>query len=126
MKKPLKRLKLEELTVEQKIGMLICADRRWPEAARSLKKQGAEMILIPTYGVHHARNLAWMCTRAYENECWLAFAHPNQSFIIDPEGYVDAFLTGNVSSILIHDFAPSKSESLARGMFSLRRPDLYI
>ena len=105
-----------------RIGMLICADRRWPEASRELKKKGAEMILIPTYGMHHERNMEWMCTRAYENECYLAFAHPEQSFICNPSGVVEARLDSNRPGILVHDIDIS---ACSNDMFSLRRTDLY-
>ncbi len=106
-----------------RVGMLICADRRWPEAARSLRIQGAEMILIPTYGVCHERNFAWMCTRAYENECYLAFCHPQQSFVFDSGGHVLSFLQTNVPSVLVCDIDVENRDS---GMFELRRTDAYV
>ena len=43
-----------------KAGILICADRRWPEVARSLKRNGAQILLIPTYGMWHEANTCWM------------------------------------------------------------------
>ena len=34
-----------------KTGVLICADRRWPEAARVVRLKGARVVLIPSYGM---------------------------------------------------------------------------
>jgi predicted amidohydrolase len=106
-----------------KIGMLICADRRWPEAARTLKCKGAEMILIPTYGFHGERNQWWMCTRSYENECFVAFAHPEQSFVCNPDGFVEAYLESSAPGILVHDIDVSKCKT---EMFKYRREDIYF
>ena len=105
-----------------KIGMLICADRRWPEAARTLRVRGAEMILIPTYGMRHEVNTMWMRTRAYENECYLAFCHPNVAYICNPLGEIDAWLESNVPGILVHDIDPAKCR---HEMFDMRRTDIY-
>jgi len=104
------------------IGLLICADRRWPEACRTLRCKGAEIILIPTYGMRHDDNTCWMRTRAYENECFLAFCHPTVSYICDPNGKIAAYLESNVPGILVHDIDASKCKD---EMFSLRRTDIY-
>lgn len=56
-------------------GMLVCYDWRFPEAARSLALQGAELIAMPsnivtTTGMLHTT----LQTRAFENKVALAFA----------------------------------------------------
>ncbi len=58
-----------------KVGMLICYDWRFPEAARKLALQGAELIAIPsnivtTTGMLHTT----LQTRAFENKTVLAFS----------------------------------------------------
>jgi predicted amidohydrolase len=58
-----------------KVGMLICYDWRFPEAARKLALGGAELIAMPsnivtTTGMLHAT----LQTRAFENKVTLAFA----------------------------------------------------
>jgi predicted amidohydrolase len=58
-----------------KCGMLICYDWRFPEAARALALQGAELIAMPsnivtTTGMLHTT----LQTRAFENKVALAFA----------------------------------------------------
>ena len=72
------------------VGIMICADRRWPETARTLRLKGAKLILNPTYGMHHEANEWWMRTRGYENQCFIAFAHPNVGFVVHPKGTIAA------------------------------------
>ena len=67
-----------------KTGVLICADRRWPEAARVLRLKGARITLIPSYGMWSLDNEWWMRTRSYENENFIAFVHPRVAFVSDP------------------------------------------
>jgi beta-ureidopropionase len=71
-----------------RFGMMICADRRWPETVRTLAIQGARIIFNPTYGMHDERNLRMMQTRSYESEVYIAFAHPRQSLVTDPRGEI--------------------------------------
>ncbi|NLI22204.1 MAG: carbon-nitrogen hydrolase family protein [Clostridiales bacterium] len=104
------------------VGLLICADRRWPEAGRALRVGGAELILIPTYGMRHEANTCWMRTRAYENECYVAFCHPASALICNPAGEVEAQLLSNVPGILAHDVNLQKC---GHEMLDLRRTDIY-
>ncbi len=86
-----------------RVGVVICADRRWPENIRVLRLKGAEVILIPTWGMHHRDNQIWMQTRAYENGLFVCFTHPMQSFVTGPTGKIEAILESNVEDVLIHD-----------------------
>jgi N-carbamoyl-D-amino-acid hydrolase len=66
-----------------RVGMLICNDRRWPEAYRCLGLQGVEMVLIGyNTPVHHPHapdhdRLGWfhnqlvMQAGAYQNSTWV-------------------------------------------------------
>jgi predicted amidohydrolase len=69
-------------------GMMICADRRWPETVRTLAVQGAYIIFNPTYGMHDERNLRMMQTRSYESEVFIAFTHPRQALITNAVGEI--------------------------------------
>lgn len=71
-----------------RFGMMICADRRWPETVRTLAIQGARIIFNPTYGMHGELNLRMMQTRSYESEVYIVFAHPRQSLVTDPRGEI--------------------------------------
>jgi len=70
-------------TMGGKLGMLICNDRRWPEAFRCLGLQGAELVMIgyntptlngQTFEPPHLRayhNLLTMQAGAYQNGAWV-------------------------------------------------------
>jgi predicted amidohydrolase len=105
-----------------KTGVLICADRRWPETARVLRLKGAGIILIPSYGMWGLDNEWWMRTRAYENENFVAFVHPNEAFVADPKGQLVAKLQSNVPSMLVVDVDLS---NVSNTSLRDRRPELY-
>lgn len=106
-----------------KLGMMICADRRWPETVRTLRIQGARLILNPTYGMHGEMNLKIMQVRAWENQCFIAFTHPQQSLLINPRGvavlHVDSPDPGY--SITTIDLSEARDDNHIRD----RRPELY-
>lgn len=106
-----------------KVGVLICADRRWPETARVLRLKGARLILIPSYGMWHIDNEWWMRTRSYENENFLAFVHPNVAFVAGPKGSILAKLQTNIPDMLVCDVDLSKVTSDRH--IRDRRPELY-
>ena len=116
----------EDLTVFDtklgKIGLMICADRRWPEVPRTLKVKGAELIVNPTYGQWHEFNEWMMRTRAYENEIYIAFAHPRVSFLCGPNGDLEAKLLTSVSGTLVCDVDLNRKIDK---MVPNRQPDLY-
>lgn len=104
------------------VGIMICADRRWPETARTLRLQGARLILNPTYGMHHEANEWWMRTRSYENQCFIAFAHPNVGFVVDPKGNV-VDKRDEQPGVLICDV--DLSQATDDNHLRDRRPELY-
>lgn len=55
-----------------KVGSMICFDREFPESARILMCQGAELILAPNACPMEINRLAALRTRAYENMCAVA------------------------------------------------------
>jgi predicted amidohydrolase len=71
-----------------KFGVMICADRRWPETVRTLRLKGARIIFNPTYGFHNDLNTAIMRTRSFENEIAIAFCHPKHALLTGPIGKV--------------------------------------
>ena len=114
------------------VGVVICADRRWPENMRCLRLKGAEMILVPSWGWHGEGNTAILRTRAYENGLPVCFAHPRQSLICLPDGNVGAILESNHPGVLIHDVDLSQNPKAkqTKGKASSlpvqnRRPELY-
>jgi predicted amidohydrolase len=106
-----------------KIGVLICADRRWPETARVLRVKGARLVLLPSYGMWHLDNEWWMRTRSYENENFLAFVHPKVAFVSGPKGRILAKLQSNVPGMLVYEV--DLSEVTEDRHIRDRRPKLY-
>ena len=104
------------------VGIMICADRRWPETARTLRVQGAQLILNPTYGMKGLKNEWWMRTRSYENECYICFTHPTVSLVTDPWGNIHAKESGKEPGLLVTDIEIS---NIPTEMFDARRPQLY-
>ncbi|MBI5961670.1 MAG: carbon-nitrogen hydrolase family protein, partial [Chloroflexi bacterium] len=54
---------------------MICYDREFPESARILMLQGAEIILVPNACEMEINRLAQLRTRAYENMLGVALAN---------------------------------------------------
>ena len=104
------------------VGMMICADRRWPEICRTLKLRGAEVLLMPTYGMKGTPNDLWLRTRSYENALWICFTHPEESLITDPRGNIVARLVGD-EEYLIHTLDPDIKGD--EKMIEDRHPDVY-
>ena len=106
-----------------RFGMLVCADARAPEIARSLALNGAQIILDLTAwvsGGRHAADLTSvqreyiMQTRAAENGVWIAAAdktgieaesivYCGRSCVISPRGEYAASLGPEEDGVLVHD-----------------------
>ncbi|MHC4561368.1 MAG: carbon-nitrogen hydrolase family protein [Planctomycetota bacterium] len=110
-------------------GVLICADRRWPETVRSLAVQGARVIVNPTYGMHDERNTHMMQTRSFESEVFIAFTHPEQSLLTAPEGTIVCNDTGQDADYSVTEIDLSAVDAVRAGNASHlkdRRTDLYV
>ena len=106
-------------------GVMICADRRWPETTRTLTLQGARVIFNPTYGMHGDLNLCMMRTRSYENGIYIVFTHPGQSLITDPRGAVVCNNEDKSKTYTITEIDLSKAPANKGGHIVDRRPDVY-
>jgi len=106
-----------------KVGIMICADRRWPETPRTLRLEGARLILNPTYGFAGDMNEAIMRTRSFENQCFIAFTHPSTSLVTGPGGKVLAKWEGDTPGVTVCDIdlAQAKDDNHLRD----RRPEIY-
>ncbi len=126
------------------IGMLVCWDMQFPEAARELALGGADLICCPTLGWENIYGLS----RAYENSVTIAAAMTafgdelpalnSPSCIVDNMGNIVAAAERNTVCVVTaeidilkepptqygsHIFYPSNSMRKTR--FSQRRPDTY-
>ena len=83
-----------------KVGIMICSDMVFPEVARALAWNGAELILWPTMAFPPLRDplLAMAVARAWENNCYLmatcgtgqhvGIGLMGHSMLVDPDGQV--------------------------------------
>lgn len=110
-------------------GVMICADRRWPETVRTLALKGARVIFNPTYGFHNAKNRAMMQTRSYESEVVIAFTHPAESLVTDPRGDIILNETSDAVSFAVCEIDLTEVDCVRAGPSAHlrdRRSDLYI
>lgn len=106
-------------------GVMICADRRWPETTRTLTLKGARVIFNPTYGMHGDLNLCMMRTRSYENGIFIIFTHPGQSLITGPKGEVVVNNRDKAQTYTVTEIDLSKALANKSGHIVDRRTDVY-
>ncbi len=134
-----------------KVGILICYDRRFPEAWRSLVFGGAELIFVPSCvpawnpGAKASTGemfVAELRTRAVENGVFVAACNRageqqlqdvsstfvGQSCVIDPAGAVLAAAPADEAVDLVVDVDPTEVARIRRRLtiFRDRRPDTYL
>jgi len=125
-----------------KIGIMICFDWRFPESARKLALDGAQIICHPSNLVlPHCPDA--MVTRALENNVFTVTANrtgsENQSGnklvfigrsrIISPNGEIlaesDSFKTGYIEAEIVPQLADNKLITPQNDIFKDRRPRYY-
>jgi len=103
-------------------GVVICADRRWPEAVRCQRLLGAEVLAIPSFGMSGSLNTAMLRTSAYENGFYVAFAHPARSVVAGPDGELILDVESDRSGV---ETATLDLEAVEDSHLRDRRIDLY-
>lgn len=123
-----------------RIGIMICYDRDFPEVARSLSLQGAELILVPN-GAPSSSTQMWeriMQVRAYENQVFLLGAcltgkadakhheFTGHSLLVNPYGSIEQVL-GREEGVLVQeiDFTQVEAARSRRFLYRDRRPEIY-
>jgi predicted amidohydrolase len=125
-----------------RIGLMICFDWRFPEAARKLALQGAQIICHPSNLIlPHCP--AAIITRALENNVFTITANRvgqenrtgdslnfiGQSRIVGPDAGIIADLkadeTGFLSANIAPELADDKAISPRNNILDDRRPDMY-
>ena len=97
------------------IGVIVCADRQYPETARSVALNGAQVLIINSYGMWgQGENERFIRQRAYENGMYVLFCHPQETVLCSPEGRIIASTCG-WENVLIRRIDPEKAVN--RGVF---------
>ena len=117
-----------------KVGMLICYDVSFPEAARVLTLMGAELLVVPTNWPTHSECAAEhvIPTRAHENVIYAmainrvgeerGFRFVGRSSIVDPAGLRLAMAPADSPAILTATINPAR----ARVKRLVRVPDRHV
>ena len=119
-------------------AILICYDLRFPELARSLALQGAQLLFVPSQWpaerLHHLHSL--LAARAIENQMFVACCNScgstentkfgGESMILDPVGMEIAHAASREET-LIADIDISSVSAIRQSInvFHDRRPELY-
>jgi predicted amidohydrolase len=131
-------------------GMLICNDRRWPEAFRVLALQGAEIVALgfntptenlhypepPALRVHH--HLIMAQAMAFQNATWLVetakcgfedgFRMFGHSLIVAPSGEIAVKSQTEEDEVICYNCDIDLAANLKKTMFNFaahRRPEHY-
>jgi len=119
-----------------RIGLLICYDIEFPEAARRLALLGAELIVVPTANMQGFDTvpLTLVPARAYENQHFVAYANAcgpeggivygGLSTIAAPDGSVLA-RAGQDPAVLMAGLDPHHAGRTMNTYLADRRPDIY-
>ena len=122
-----------------RLGILVCADNSFPEAARLLTLRGAELLIVLYMSPVHRNGRLYeaVCTtRAYENQIFVVAAScageygegrfAGNSTIVGPDGFVLSSLGGDpgmaVGDLLRDDLLAQRQ---FQTRFADRRPELY-
>ncbi|UCD29201.1 MAG: carbon-nitrogen hydrolase family protein [Planctomycetota bacterium] len=97
-----------------KIGIMICADRRYPEVARQLRQNGAELIVCPSGGMWGSKdNDHFLQARSAENGIPIVFVHPIEFLVTGPDGSIlDRHFVGDRMSIKVNQIDTQKDEKM--------------
>ena len=128
---------------EWRVGIMLCYDTYFPEAARCLALGGAEVILVP-FGIHDTKKTIWkelLATRAFENIAYIAAANnigsvpaPDMDIIMggrsiayDPLGDLIAGASHDREEVLMINFDRGHLLYARRlhFMYRDRRPETY-
>jgi len=84
-----------------KVGLMICADRRYPQTIRKLGEAGAELMLCPSGGMWGPKkNDHHLQARSRENRVPIVFVHPIEFLVTGPDGSIlDRRFAGDVMDV---------------------------
>ncbi|MGE5647548.1 MAG: carbon-nitrogen hydrolase family protein [Acidobacteriota bacterium] len=112
-----------------KVGLLVCWDHWFPEAARILRLKGAELLLLPIAGDGESHWDVVSRARAIDNGVYIASAiaaGKPASRIVSPEGEVLAETTGGYAAADLDFNRETRVEWLSVGPAEGEAKSLYI
>ncbi|WP_246165024.1 N-carbamoyl-D-amino-acid hydrolase [Pigmentiphaga aceris] len=137
-------------TLNTKIGMALCNDRRWPETYRVMALQSAEVVVLgyntPSWNIHwnepmHLRtstHLISLQANAYQNAIWVAAAAKcgsedghhmiGSSVIVAPTGEIVARAISEEDEVIVASADLTWCENFRNHVFNFakhRRPEHY-
>jgi predicted amidohydrolase len=137
-------------TLNTKIGMALCNDRRWPETYRVMALQSAEIVVLgyntPSWNIHwnepmHLRtstHLISLQANAYQNAIWVAAAAKcgsedghhmiGSSVIVAPTGEIVARAISEDDEVIVASADLTWCENFRNHVFNFakhRRPEHY-
>lgn len=72
-----------------KLGLMICADRRFPEVVRGFRERGADFLICPSGGMFGPKsNDPILQARSRENGKYIVFVHPAEFLVTGPDGAI--------------------------------------
>lgn len=113
-----------------KVGLMTCYDIRFPELARALTDQGADLLAVPAawfkgeHKIEHWETL--LKARAIENTVWVAAAGTSSrhtvghSAILDPMGVAQAFLGDEAEAVVTADVTRKRIDDVREFLPVLR------
>jgi N-carbamoylputrescine amidase len=129
-----------------KVGMLICFDRSFPEAFRTLTLKGADIVFVPvcSWGIRGDAFQTELQTRAIENQIFIVAVnkagfeqvegedggreHFGRSCVINPMGEMEAAVGAEPWGIVAAEIDFEKRTVMKESLIDLlkeRRPELY-
>lgn len=130
-------------TAYGKVGVYICYDRHFPEGARALGLNGAEIVFNPSATVEGLSQYLWeieqpahACANQYfvgainrvgHEQPWDIGKWYGSSYFCDPRGQIVAQASDDKDEVVIHDLDLDQIEEVRRvwQFFRDRRPDAY-
>jgi predicted amidohydrolase len=97
-----------------KVGLMICADRRYPDTIRKLGEAGAELMLCPSGGMWGPeKNDHHLQARSRENRVPIVFVHPIEFLVTGPDGGIlDRRFAGKVMDVPVEGIGGEADEHL--------------
>ena len=137
-------------TMDTKVGMCICNDRRWPETFRVMSLQSAELVVLgyntPSHNIHwpepsHLRmfhHLLLLQAHAHENALWIGAAAKcgredgfhmiAGSVIVSPSGEIAAQSSTEEDELIFFNCDLALGDTFREHVFNFakhRRPEHY-